>query len=154
MTGVYKDNFHSAACPLVTARDPGTTTAFYLGSGLQSGQANFDGHYEYDASVGTIYNSSGTSLFQTTAVGSYQPNTWGLYDLIGNVSEWCQDWYGAYLAGNVTDPQGSVTGSLRVLRGGRWNDYARNCRSAYRGQDFPDGRGYVFGFRVLLAPCQ
>src|SRR6266481_4160256 len=59
----------------------GTTTAFYLGSGLHSGQANFDGHYEYDASVGNTYNPSGIFLEQTTAVGSYQPNPWGLYDM-------------------------------------------------------------------------
>src|SRR6266478_3379850 len=57
----------------------GTTTAFYLGSALRSGQANFDGQYEYDASVGTIANTNGIYLHRTTAVGSYQPNPWGLY---------------------------------------------------------------------------
>ena len=103
----------------------GTTTAFYLGSGLHSGQANFNGQYEYDASVGTIYNPSGIYLAQTTAVGSYAANGWGLYDMIGNVFEWCQDWYGAYPAGSVTDPQGAVTGSDRVFRGGFWLDYAK-----------------------------
>jgi sulfatase modifying factor 1 len=132
----------------------GTTTAFYLGSGLQSGQANFDGQHEYDASVGTINNPSGIYLQQTTAVGSYAANAWGLYDMIGNVEEWCQDWYGAYPGGSVTDPQGAVTGSYRVIRGGYWNNYGRYCRSAYRYYNNPDARSRYLGFRVVLAPGQ
>ena len=135
----------------------GTTTAFYLGSGLHSGQANFNGQYEYDASVGGIYNPNGIYLQQTTAVGSYAANGWGLYDMIGNVWEWCQDWYGAYPAGSVTDPQGAASGSYRVFRGGFWGDSAHRggvgCRSAFRGY-FPDPRGSRLGFRVLLAPRQ
>jgi formylglycine-generating enzyme required for sulfatase activity len=132
----------------------GTTTAFYLGSGLHSGEANFDGKHEYDASVGEIYNPSGIYLGETTAVGSYAANGWGLYDMIGNVFEWCQDWYGTYPAGSVTDPQGAVSGSSRVIRGGDWNYFARICRSASRFYDPPDGRGSIIGFRVLLAPGQ
>jgi len=132
----------------------GTTTAFYLGSGLHSGQANFDGHYEYDASVGNTYNPSGIFLEQTTAVGSYQPNPWGLYDMIGNVLEWCQDWYGTYPAGSVTDPQGAATGSDRVIRGGCWDCYAGVCRSADHLGFGPVFRYDDFGFRVLLAPGQ
>ena len=132
----------------------GTTTAFYLGSGLHSGQGNFDGQYEYDASVGTINNSSGIYLGQTTAVGSYAANGWGLYDMIGNVSEWCQDWYGEYPAGSVTDPQGAATGRIRVVRGGRWPFFAKGCRSANRNGGFQEGGGNVVGFRVVLAQGQ
>src|SRR5436309_2631688 len=110
----------------------GTTTAFYLGSGLHSGQANFAGEEEYDASVGQIFNPNGIYLAQTTAVGRYAANGWGLYDMIANVLEWCQDWYGAYPAGSVTDPQGAVSGSYRLMRGGTWYDYAWDCRSADR----------------------
>ncbi len=132
----------------------GTTTAFYLGSGLQSGQANFNGQNEYDAAVGDINNPNGIYLGTTTPVGSYAANGWGLYDMIGNVFEWCQDWYGAYPAGSVTDPQGPGTGAVRVFRGGAWSYYARYCRSALRLYNLPDVRFYDIGFRVLLAPGQ
>jgi formylglycine-generating enzyme required for sulfatase activity len=129
----------------------GTTTAFYLGSGLHSGQANFNGQYEYDATVGQIPNPRGVDDDTTTPVGSYAPNGWGLYDMIGNVWEWCQDWYGAYPAGSVTDPQGAVSGSFRVMRGGSYFFYAQHCRSAQRSRYNPSSSGVIIGFRVVLA---
>jgi formylglycine-generating enzyme required for sulfatase activity len=135
----------------------GTTTSFYLGSGLHSGQANFNGQFEYDASLGFIYNPSGIYPNQTTAVGSYAANGWGLYDMIGNVGEWCQDWYGAYPAGSVIDPQGPVAGPYpyRVIRGGYWYNGAEYCRQEAREYDTPGGQNVEsVGFRVLLAPCQ
>ncbi len=132
----------------------GTTTAFYLGSALRSGGANFDGQYEYDVTLGTINNLSGIYLGITTSVGSYAPNGWGLYDMIGNLFEWCQDWGGAYPGGSVIDPQGPATGSARVIRGGYWGDYAWFCRPAFRFIDGPGDRYYGIGFRVLLAPGQ
>ena len=133
----------------------GTTTAFYLGSGLHSGQANFVGLYEYDASVGTIYNPSGIWLGTTTPVGSYPANPWGLYDMIGNLPEWCQDWFDVYPGGSVIDPQGPASGSRRVLRGdGFWIPLGVNCRSAYRDRDDPSDGNDCIGFRVVLAPGQ
>jgi formylglycine-generating enzyme required for sulfatase activity len=104
--------------------------------------------------LGTINNPSGIYLARTTAVGSYAANGWGLYDMAGNVLEWCQDGYGAYPAGSVTDPQGAVTGSSRVFRGGSWLGIAWSCRSAFRIYDSPDARYDDTGFRVLLAPGQ
>jgi len=89
-------------------------------------------------------------------VGQKLANSWGLYDMHGNVWEWCQDWWSASLPGGIAvDPQGSATGSIRVVRGGRWGIYAGDCRSAARGGDGdPGDRNNRFGFRVLLAPGQ
>ena len=140
------------ACPA------GTTTPFHYGNALRSGMANFYGLFEYPpcgASTWGCYNASGVNLERTTAVGSYAPNAWGLYDMHGNVWEWCQDAYGSHAGGSVTDPQGPGTNSNRVFRGGSWdNGGACNCRSAYRGSGPPDSCVYGFGFRVVLAPGQ
>jgi formylglycine-generating enzyme required for sulfatase activity len=130
----------------------GTTTAFYFGNQLRSGMANFDGQFEYDATVGTINNSSGTYLQQTTPVGSYEANLLGLYDMCGNLYQWCQDWYGPYPAGNVTDPQGQPTGTQRVLRNNGWNASGQYCRSAQRGSFEPTGSFGNAGFRIILSP--
>ena len=114
--------------------------------------ANFSGDYEYDASIGATFNPTGINLGRTTAVGSYAPNGWGLYDMHGNVAEWCQDWYSDSLpGGSVTDPKGPMTGSFRELRGGSVYRSAWICRSAVRDSDDPDRREFFLGFRVVLA---
>ena len=119
--------------------------------------ANFYSYWEYDAAVGEIYVPSPTGyLSRTTTVGSYQPNAWGLYDMHGNVWEWCRDWYDeSYPTGSVTDPQGVPSGSYRVLRGGSWIDNGCLCRSALRYFADPSSRvSSDIGFRVVLAPGQ
>ena len=129
----------------------GTVTAFYLGSALHSQQANFIGTNEYDSVVGNLYNPSGIVLGTTTAVGSYAPNGWGLYDMTGNVFEWCQDWYGTYPSAAVTDPQGATSGANKSRRGGAYRVSAASCRSALREGYIPTGKGPAMGFRVVLA---
>ena len=134
----------------------GTTNAFNFGRAIHGGMANFYDYYEYDAASGEIYVSNPTVpyLGRTTAVASYQPNAWGLYNMHGNVWEWCRDWYGTYPAGSVTDPQGAASGSRRVVRGGCWVSEGAYCRSAGRSSGDPSGTYSNFGFRVVLAPGQ
>ena len=132
----------------------GTTTPFHYGPDLLSGMANFYGRYEYIGGVGSRNNPSGIWLGRTTPVGSYAPNGFGLYDMHGNVSEWCLDWYGTYPTGSVVNPRGPGAGSYRVIRGGYWGDSAWFCRSAQRIYFNPTGRISIIGFRPVLAPGQ
>ena len=92
---------------------------------------------------------------KTHPIGQKKPNAWGLYDMHGNVYEWCLDWKGDYPATAVSDPTGPSTGLYRVIRGGGWFSSARYCRSAYRNcYGYPDDRSSDYGFRVALAPTK
>ena len=98
-------------------------------------------------------NGKGGYSSNHTKVGSYLPNAWGLYDMHGNVFEWCLDWWKSDLGSSaVTDPKGPDSGSCRVIRGGSWFYRARICRSAYRYYYDPCSNGNAHGFRVVLLP--
>jgi len=122
---------------------------FHFGDSLSSKQANFDGKYPYGGA------DKGQYLERTTKVGSYQRNAFELYDMHGNVWEWCADWYGAryYEKSRQKDPRGPRVASARVLRGGGWLDSGRSCRSALRYRNEPDDRYRNDGFRLAAVPC-
>jgi formylglycine-generating enzyme required for sulfatase activity len=122
----------------------GTTTPFHFGETISTDQANYDGNYTYSKGKKGLYRQ------KTTPVGSFPANPWGLYDMHGNVWEWCQDWYGLYQKEDIKDPQGINNGAARVLRGGSWYDVPRGCRSACRNRGVPGRRYGSFGCRVLL----
>ncbi len=121
----------------------GTTTPFNTGSNLSALQANYNGNYPYTDNIKGEYRE------KTMPVGSFAPNAWGLYDMHGNVMEWCNDWYGDYPDEPQTDPKGPATGSDRVYRGGSWAYDSRNCRSANRSSNAPGRRGNNMGFRLV-----
>jgi formylglycine-generating enzyme required for sulfatase activity len=130
----------------------GNTNAFCYGPNLLSGIANFYGEYQYMSGVGTVTNFGASFLDRTSSVGSYQPNAFGVYDVVGNVWEWCQDWYGSYGTSAAVDPQGPGAGTSRVFRGGAFNQIGKDCRSARRDSYDPSASFDTVGFRVVLAP--
>ena len=127
----------------------GTTTALNSGKNL-SDEDQCDEMNEVGRCYGNMNDEKG-GYDEHTTVGSYLPNAWGLYDMHGNVWEWCLDWYQSDLGSDpATDPKGNTAGYWRVLRGGGWNFCASDCRSADRGE-IPPGEVYDSGgFRVFL----
>ncbi|MBK8815876.1 MAG: formylglycine-generating enzyme family protein [Methylococcaceae bacterium] len=143
----------NAKFPELALRLPTEAEWEYACRAETSGGFNFDGELTLDKAnyrgAWDDFDGWGEGALQQTAeVKSYSPNPWGLYEMHGNVWEWCQDWYGEYPTGTVTDPQGQDTGDDRVLRGGSRFNGGRYCRSACRHSSAPGLALNYFGFRL------
>jgi len=120
----------------------GSSSGWNVGDALGCADANFYNN------TSNIYYCVGA----TNAVGSYPPNAWGLFDMHGNVWEWCLDSYAAYTPNGATDPF-TAGGVARIFRGGGWQSEATYCRSAFRTSALPDSADGLIGFRVVLGPA-
>lgn len=120
----------------------GTTAEYSIGPVLLCGEARFRLSYHTGTTCGTP---------SSTSVGHFAPNAWGLYDMHGNIAEWCLDSYASYSHGSATDPFVTGSGSARVVRGGGWKSHSPACRSASRRVGSPNSQHYNRGFRVVLA---
>ena len=132
----------------------GTTTPFNTENSISAEEANYYGHYPYEIegnyfSQGNLETKPGEYRQTTVDVDSFSPNKWGLYNMHGNVGEWVWDYYGAYGTEEQTDPAGAESGTLRVYRGGGWNDFAKNMRSAYRATLAEDKGSFNIGIRLV-----
>ncbi|WP_295388050.1 formylglycine-generating enzyme family protein [uncultured Thiodictyon sp.] len=147
----------NAALPGLDARLPteaqwehacrtGTETPFWFGDQITPEQVNYDGNYPYADGAKCLYWE------QTVEVKALPCNAWGLYQLHGNVWEWCQDCYGDYPTDFTEDPTGPQTGVGRVVRGGCWISHAGLCRSAQRDHRGPAGHNVLLGFRLARGP--
>jgi formylglycine-generating enzyme required for sulfatase activity len=126
----------------------GTLTPFWFGEAISARQANFDSTAPYGRPAEDLYRE------RTIVVGAFAPNPFGLYDVHGNVWEWCADWYSATYsqASAAVDPPGpdQDMGQSKVMRGGSWFSTGRGCRSGHRGLSVPRERNHTNGFRVAM----
>jgi formylglycine-generating enzyme required for sulfatase activity len=136
------------------ARGGASGQRFPWGNTISWNQANYyasPSGYPYDVNATSGYHptfNDGVYPY-TSPVGYFGANGYGLYDMAGNVREWCWDWYGSYSSGSQTDPRGPTSGSPRVYRGGGWDSYARLCRTACRGYSAPSYSFHDVGFRSV-----
>jgi formylglycine-generating enzyme required for sulfatase activity len=125
----------------------GAKTPFHFGETISTDQANYDGNFTYGK------GRKGIGRGKTTPVGSFPANAWGIYDMHGNVWQWCHDWLGDYPRKDVVDPLGPDAGVTRVMRGGSYAVKPEDCRSAKRGGGVLPNRGDAIniGFRLCFS---
>lgn len=124
----------------------GTGTEFSFGDLIDDDEANYDSTHPFPGSTG-----AGEARNRPTGVKLFSANRFGLFQMHGNVWEWCADWFGAYERGYLMDPTGPLTGTLRVLRGGSWSSGPRRCRSAARNAESPEFALGDAGVRLRIA---
>lgn len=132
----------------------GTITPFNTETSISAEESNYYGHYPYEIednyfSQGNLTTKPGEYRQTTIPVTSFAPNKWGLYNMHGNVGEWVWDYYSPYSGEEQSDPSGAESGTLRVYRGGGWNDFAKNMRSAYRATMAEEKGSFNIGIRLV-----
>ena len=127
----------------------GTSTAYSWGNRIDCTKAMYSNNSKKSNECLDYVSSRGLAVDRPAPVKSYPPNAWGLYDMHGNVWEWCYDWHGDYAKGSVVDPRGPDSGTRKVRRGGSWFGDGYSCRSANRNYSHPASRYRTTGFRLV-----
>ncbi len=127
----------------------GSGSPFSWGTEIDCTRAMFANHTQKEDECTKVSQSKGMQVDGPALVKSYPPNAWGLYDMHGNVWEWCQDWFGEYPQSQVTDPTGPESGSLKVRRGGSWFSAGHRLRCANRAYAHPASRFRNTGLRLV-----
>jgi formylglycine-generating enzyme required for sulfatase activity len=145
------------------ARGGASGQRFPWGNTISWGQANYYSYwsgsapyfpYDLNPTSGSDPTFATGAYPYTSPVGYFPANGYGLYDMAGNVWQWCWDWYDAYSSGAQSDPRGPASGSYRVIRGGSWDNYAFDCRAAHRFFYYPTSSNFNIGFRSVLPAGQ